>query len=332
MTTTSGSTYFHYSGDKVVYETDASNNITAEYTYDPLGNPATMTKGGVTYYYHLNGRGDVVALTDGSGNTVAQYSYDAWGNILFQSGTMASANPLRNAGYRYDKQTGLYYLMARYYDPSIGRFITRDTVQTINLYNYTNNNPVNYIDADGHLPTPLGVALGIIGGIAGWSFGDYVAKNLGLSGAKYWAVRSAVMIGGAAIGFFAGELVAGIVARYLIANPATAARLSGWILSLVGYPRKLASKVASSVGNFTVGAKHLIGAGGTWSKFATSNQAQIRSWIAIALTKGTNFVTNSKDSYYIIYNMGRVIGTNGEQKIKVVFTFAGRIITSYPLK
>ncbi|WP_242941971.1 hypothetical protein [Desulfonispora thiosulfatigenes] len=44
MTTSAGTVYFHYNGDKVVYETDESNNIIAEYTYDVQGNPATMTK------------------------------------------------------------------------------------------------------------------------------------------------------------------------------------------------------------------------------------------------------------------------------------------------
>ncbi|MED5053275.1 hypothetical protein [Anoxybacteroides rupiense] len=58
-------------------ETDAKNNIAAEYTWDTSGRPVTMTKGGVTYYYHLNGHGDVVALTDANGNVVTQYQYDA---------------------------------------------------------------------------------------------------------------------------------------------------------------------------------------------------------------------------------------------------------------
>ncbi|ARA98531.1 MULTISPECIES: RHS domain-containing protein [Geobacillus] len=47
-----------------------------------MGHPVTMTKGGATYYYHLNGHGAVVALTDASGNVVVQYEYDAWGNIV----------------------------------------------------------------------------------------------------------------------------------------------------------------------------------------------------------------------------------------------------------
>ncbi|MGE7717885.1 DNRLRE domain-containing protein [Priestia megaterium] len=157
MTNSTGTIYFHYDGDKVVYETDINNNIVADYTWDDQGNPETMTKSGTTYYYHLNGHGDVTALTDASGNTVAQYQYDAWGNIISQTGTMATANPYRFAGYRYDEATGLYYLISRYYDSNVGRFITSDTFQgyvdnplSLNQYIYTENNPVMLIDPDGH--------------------------------------------------------------------------------------------------------------------------------------------------------------------------------------
>ncbi|WP_182005741.1 RHS repeat-associated core domain-containing protein [Priestia aryabhattai] len=47
--------------------------------------------------------------------------------MLSQSGALASSNPYRYSGYLYDEDTNLYYLTARYYDSSIGRFITRDT-------------------------------------------------------------------------------------------------------------------------------------------------------------------------------------------------------------
>jgi|GEM_PF-643385 len=157
MTTVNGTIYFHYSGDKVIYETDASNNIVAEYTWDSKGNPVTMTRGNSTYYYHMNGHGDITSLTDANGNVVAQYQYDAWGNIINSSGSMKDTNPYRYAGYRYDKETGLYYLMARYYDASLGRFITRDTFYgyenmplTLHLYQYCGNNPVNLSDPTGH--------------------------------------------------------------------------------------------------------------------------------------------------------------------------------------
>ncbi|MCX7568896.1 DNRLRE domain-containing protein [Tumebacillus sp. DT12] len=157
-TTSAGTTKFHYNGTKVMFETDANGQINAEYTWDEEGNPVTMTKGGQTYYYHVNGHGDVTGLTDAAGNVVAEYRYDAWGNILSQSGAMASANPYRYAGYRYEEATKMYYLLARYYDPNTGRFITRDTFHgvedvplSLNQYAYAHNNPVMNIDPNGHL-------------------------------------------------------------------------------------------------------------------------------------------------------------------------------------
>ncbi|SEN81145.1 RHS repeat-associated core domain-containing protein [Lihuaxuella thermophila] len=114
-----------------------------------------MTRGGQTYYYQLNGHGDVVALTDSSGAVVATYEYDAYGNLLKETGTIE--NPYRYAGYRYDKAVGLYYLQTRYYNPSTGRFLTKDTFDgfnqtkplSLNKFAYVENNPVLYTDEDG---------------------------------------------------------------------------------------------------------------------------------------------------------------------------------------
>jgi RHS repeat-associated protein len=76
--------------------------------------------------------------------------------LLTQSGIMAATNPNRYAGYRYDEQTKLYYLMARYYNPYTGVFLSLDPVRgdvknplTMNRYNYANNNPVMNVDPDG---------------------------------------------------------------------------------------------------------------------------------------------------------------------------------------
>jgi RHS repeat-associated protein len=170
-TTSSGTTYYHYDGDSIrlLYETDENNNIIAEYTWDENGQPLTMTRNGVTYHYLVNGHGDVTALTDANGNIVAEYDYDAWGNVLSQTGSMASQNPIRYTGYYFDEETDLYYLMARYYDANIGRFLTRDSFhgfeddpQSLNLYSYTKNNPVIYVDHDGHNPLLIAAAVQII--------------------------------------------------------------------------------------------------------------------------------------------------------------------------
>jgi len=73
-------------------------------------------------------------------------------------------------GKAYDASTGLYYLMARYYDPTIGRFITEDSYagddsdpMTMNRYVYARDNPERYSDPDGHMfvvETDQGVEIG----------------------------------------------------------------------------------------------------------------------------------------------------------------------------
>lgn len=69
-------------------------------------------------------------------------------------------NPIRYAGYQWDKEEGLYYLNARYYDPKIARFLSEDTYRgdpndplSLNLYSYVSNNPIRYYDPTGHILT-----------------------------------------------------------------------------------------------------------------------------------------------------------------------------------
>jgi RHS repeat-associated protein len=107
------------------------------------------------YYYLYNGHGDVVQIVDTSGKTVNEYNYDEWGNIISQ--TEEISNSFKYAGEVYDAETGLYYLRARYYDPSIGRFLNEDTVEgqidnplTQNLYTYVGNNPLIRFDPSGN--------------------------------------------------------------------------------------------------------------------------------------------------------------------------------------
>ncbi|MBT9146717.1 MAG: tRNA(Glu)-specific nuclease WapA [Syntrophomonadaceae bacterium] len=154
MIMSSGTVRFFYDGasTRVLYKTDGSGNLLARYVYGPNGQLLAMVRGGVTYYYHYNGHGDVVALTNAFGAVAATYENDAFGNHIATTGSVV--NPYRcYAGYRWDAETGLYYLNARYYAPSVGRFITRDAFlgfeddpASLNQYNYAHSNPVMFVD------------------------------------------------------------------------------------------------------------------------------------------------------------------------------------------
>jgi RHS repeat-associated protein len=152
-------TRYYYDGDQVIAEgkvTSTGVELIARYlrghdTSLVYREDSTNKKG---YYIH-NGHGDVVALRNEVGNSLNSYTYDIWGNSKTTSETMP--NPFRYSGELWDSATNLQYLRARWYDPSIGRFISEDTFEgdyknplSLNLYTYVENNPLSYNDPTGN--------------------------------------------------------------------------------------------------------------------------------------------------------------------------------------
>ena len=145
--------------------TDVAADITgADKTEYVRGiNLICMKKNGQMYYYLFDAHGNVVQMVDQNGNIVNNYTYDEWGNTKSQ--TEGIENPFKYCGEYFDKETGLYYLRARYYDPTIGRFISEDSEWgkdndplSLNLYTYCQNDPVRYMDPSGHWLTASQIA------------------------------------------------------------------------------------------------------------------------------------------------------------------------------
>ena len=152
-------TKYHLAGDQVTYETNGADNI--YYTYGADGNLISMNLNGAEYYYIRNGQNDIIGLFDGAGTQVVSYTYDAWGKLISTDGslkdTVGVKNPYRYRGYRYDTETGLYYLQSRYYNPEWGRFLNADgligqigDLIEHNLFVYCQNNPINLYDPYGY--------------------------------------------------------------------------------------------------------------------------------------------------------------------------------------
>ena len=125
----------------------------------------------ISYFLYDAPNRSVTALTNQSQDVVNKYEYTGFGNA--SSAVEAVSNTRRYVGEQQEPENNLIFLRARYYDPSMGRFITHDprpgaprNPQSINSYIYAVNNPINLTDPSG-LETPwwlqtIGIGTGIV--------------------------------------------------------------------------------------------------------------------------------------------------------------------------
>ncbi|WP_364442290.1 RHS repeat-associated core domain-containing protein, partial [Nitratifractor sp.] len=90
--------------------------------------PLSITNANGTFYYHRDHQGSILSLTDRNGNEVEHFTYDNhYGRILEHTKTVETNNPYGYTGRVVDTKD-LYYYRARYYDPTIQRFISEDPI------------------------------------------------------------------------------------------------------------------------------------------------------------------------------------------------------------
>jgi len=144
-TNSSGTVYYFYDFGNILLELNGSGNQISNYTHGSGKNqPLSMTRSSSTFYYISDSLGSIRELADNTQNIVASYQYDAFGTIRYQSGNIW--NPCRFTAREFDADTGTYYSTLRYYDPEVGRFMEKFTINLIlnhetNLYRYRENNP-----------------------------------------------------------------------------------------------------------------------------------------------------------------------------------------------
>lgn len=127
------------------------------YTYGPQGPISQWTATQGEHHFLLDAHGNVRALTDAPGNIVAAKDYDAYGLPLAMSAPNAPKSDLGYNGEYFDADLGMIYLRARWYDPSTGRFHTRDPYQgsfedpmSMQAYLFAHGDPESMLDPSGN--------------------------------------------------------------------------------------------------------------------------------------------------------------------------------------
>jgi RHS repeat-associated protein len=110
----------------------------------PLGQTETL------YYYINDHLGTPQKMMDETGTVVWEADYKPFGEINVTANY--AKNSFRFPGQYFDQESGLHYNYHRYYDPQTGRYLTPDPIGLaggINLFSYTLQNPINFMDTEG---------------------------------------------------------------------------------------------------------------------------------------------------------------------------------------
>jgi len=148
-----GSALTHYLGNDAELLVDAAN---------PSGlltshlHPDVKREGSITSWAHKDHlSSNRLATFMAGGQPTSRHDHGPYGQPLTSNGSTV-LNGKSYINERYDAETGLQYLHARYYDPNLGRFLTPDTWDPIlaevdfNRYAYSANDPINFSDPNGH--------------------------------------------------------------------------------------------------------------------------------------------------------------------------------------
>jgi len=159
---------FLYDGWNLAAELDTNNNVVRSYLWGTDLSGSDQGAGGVggllavnvatngVHFPAYDGNGNIAGLVSAaSGAITARYEYGPFAEPIRVSGPIAKAMPLRFSTKYLDEETGFYYYGYRYYDPSTGRWLSRDPIGErggLNRYAFVGNSPANFNDYLGAWP------------------------------------------------------------------------------------------------------------------------------------------------------------------------------------
>jgi RHS repeat-associated protein len=114
-----------------------------------VGGLLAVKDGSAVYHYTYDANGNVSEVLGDSGSVAAHYEYTPFGDAFVASGAYALTNEIRFSTKPLDSASGLYYYGFRYYNPSIGRWLSRDPIKErggLNLYDYVKNSSLDLYD------------------------------------------------------------------------------------------------------------------------------------------------------------------------------------------
>ncbi|MBP9760765.1 MAG: DNRLRE domain-containing protein [Candidatus Magasanikbacteria bacterium] len=149
-------TYYVNTGLTVLSELNGQTLAVDKTLIPGVGTVAELEGDGTLSYVHSDVLGSTVLMTNAQGAVTAEYDYDVFGSLLGMKGS--SSTGYLFTGQEFDPESNLYYYNARYYSPTLGRFISRDVYLgeagdslSRNRYVYVKNNPIKFVDPSGNV-------------------------------------------------------------------------------------------------------------------------------------------------------------------------------------
>jgi RHS repeat-associated protein len=195
-----GTSYSMYSNaGQLVYR--KVNGVHTDYYY--LDKKLVAKKKGSTKtYVHTDFLGSPAAESNTLGSVTSRLHYQPFGDTI-----EAAREDVGYTGHKFDKDLGLSYMQARYYDPVVGRFMSNDPVgytaknpmMSFNRYLYVNNNPYKYTDPNGEF---------LVGAIVGAVL-DVAVQTVLISTGQQDSFDVVSVLGAAAAGAVGAGIVSG---------------------------------------------------------------------------------------------------------------------------